>query len=50
MAGRVVQIYTWAGPLYSNFTPSDRDVILECIIIFLNKLKIVENILKNEKI
>ena len=22
---RVVQIYTWAGPLYSNFTPSDSE-------------------------
>jgi hypothetical protein len=22
---RVVQIYTWAGPLYSNFTPSESE-------------------------
>jgi hypothetical protein len=24
---RVVQIYTWAGPLYSNFTPSDSSCV-----------------------
>ena len=23
---RVVQMYTWAGPLYSNFTPSDQEL------------------------